>query len=47
VLPVGGWWGLTTHRDGGQREREGKKYPVRQRATMWVFVDEKPAGANK
>ncbi len=36
-----GWWAVTAYRDGGQREREGKKYPVRRRATLWVFVDEK------
>jgi len=47
TLPESGWWAVTTHRDGGEREREGKKYPVRLRATMWVFVDEKPAKADK
>jgi cobalt/nickel transport protein len=36
-----GWWSVTAHRDGGLREHGGKKYPVRQRATLWVFVDEK------
>jgi cobalt/nickel transport protein len=41
TLTEPGWWSLTAHRDGGTREREGKKYPVRQRATLWVFVDEK------
>ena len=34
-----GWWCLTTQRDGGKRERDGKMYPVRQRTTFWVFVD--------
>ena len=38
-LPEPGWWGITTQQNGGQRERNGKKYPVRQRATFWVFVD--------
>jgi cobalt/nickel transport protein len=41
TLPEAGWWSVTAHRDGGTRERDGKKYPLRQRATMWVFVDEK------
>jgi len=47
TLTAPGWWSVTAHRDGGTREREGKKYPVRQRATLWVFVDEKPAKAGK
>jgi len=41
TLTEPGWWSVTAYRDGGTREREGKKYPVRQRATLWVFVDEK------
>jgi cobalt/nickel transport protein len=40
TLTEPGWWSVTAYRDGGTREREGKKYPVRQRATLWVFVDE-------
>ncbi|HKI30323.1 MAG TPA: DUF4198 domain-containing protein [Gemmataceae bacterium] len=36
-----GWWSVTAHHHSGQREREGKKYPVLRRATLWVFVDEK------
>lgn len=38
-----GWWAVTALKPGGEREREGKKYPVLRRATFWVFVDEKPA----
>jgi cobalt/nickel transport protein len=38
-----GWWCLTAARDGGKKERDGKPRPVRQRATLWVHVDEKPA----
>ena len=34
-----GWWCLTTQRDGGQRDHNGKHYPVRRRTTLWVFVD--------
>jgi cobalt/nickel transport protein len=37
-----GWWCLTAQRDGGKKERDGKSYPVRQRGTFWVFVDDKP-----
>jgi cobalt/nickel transport protein len=35
-----GWWGMTASRDGGKKEREGKTYPVRERVTLWVFVDD-------
>ena len=35
-----GWWCLAAQRDGGQRERDGKKYRVRQRSTFWVHVDD-------
>jgi cobalt/nickel transport protein len=41
TLTEPGWWCITAQRDGGKREHEGKIYPVRQRATFWVFVDEK------
>jgi cobalt/nickel transport protein len=43
TLAEPGWWCLTAHRDHGQREHNGKSYPVRQRVTFWVFVDERPA----
>jgi uncharacterized GH25 family protein len=36
-----GWWCLTTARGGGMKEREGKARPVRQRTTLWVFVEDK------
>jgi cobalt/nickel transport protein len=45
TLTEPGWWSVTARRDGGTREHEGKKYPVRRRATLWVFVDEKAAPA--
>jgi uncharacterized GH25 family protein len=35
-----GWWGLTAARNSGTKERDGKAYPVRERVTMWVFVDD-------
>jgi hypothetical protein len=41
-LPEAGWWCLTASRRAGRREHEGKMYPVRQRTTFWVFVDERP-----
>lgn len=34
-----GWWALTAQRINGRREHAGKMFPVRQRATLWVFVD--------
>jgi uncharacterized GH25 family protein len=39
TLPEPGWWCLTASRDGGRREHAGKDYPVRQRTTLWVYVD--------
>lgn len=47
TLPEAGWWCLTASREAGERDHEGKKYPVRRRTTLWVFVDEKPAPAGK
>jgi cobalt/nickel transport protein len=43
TLTEPGWWAVTALRDGGRRERDGKMVPVRQRATLWVFVDDKAA----
>ncbi len=40
TLTEPGWWSLTVSRPKGTRQREGKSFPVRQRATLWVFVDE-------
>jgi uncharacterized GH25 family protein len=40
TLNESGWWCLTVAREHGTRERESKSYPLRQRATFWVFVDE-------
>jgi cobalt/nickel transport protein len=36
-----GWWCITAQRDGGKKERGGKDYPVKQRSTLWVWVDAK------
>jgi cobalt/nickel transport protein len=41
-LMEAGWWCVAVERDGGQRERDGKMYPVHERAIFWVFVDEAP-----
>jgi cobalt/nickel transport protein len=41
TLTEPGWWCLTTQREGGTRDHDGKPYPVRRRSTLWVFVDEK------
>ena len=41
-----GWWCIAAQRDGEKKERDGKTYPVRQRAIHWVYVDDKPT-ANK
>ncbi len=41
TLPEAGWWCVTAQRIGGERERNGKRFPVKQRVTFWVFVDEK------
>jgi uncharacterized GH25 family protein len=40
TLTEPGWWCLTAQHDGGKREHEGRTYPVRQRATLWVYVGE-------
>ena len=44
TLTEAGWWSLTVSRRKGTRMREGKSYPVRQRSTLWVFVDEPARG---
>jgi len=36
-----GWWCLTAARESGRREHDGKTFAVRQRTTLWVFVDDK------
>jgi cobalt/nickel transport protein len=40
TLTEAGWWCLTVARPHGTRMRDGKSYPLRQRSTLWVFVDE-------
>jgi cobalt/nickel transport protein len=41
TLPEPGWWAITAVRDGGTRMREGQRYPVKARSTLWVHVDDK------
>jgi cobalt/nickel transport protein len=43
TLGAGGWWCVTAKRDAGVRERDGKKYPLIQRATFWVYVEPPPS----
>lgn len=42
-----GWWCLTASREGGTRMRDGKACPLRQRSTLWVFVDDRPSGGGR
>jgi cobalt/nickel transport protein len=42
TLTEPGWWCLAVQREHGQHERGGKSYLIRQRAALWVFVDDKP-----
>jgi cobalt/nickel transport protein len=43
TLPEAGWWVLTARQrpERTTRERDGKTYKVFERASLWVFVDEK------
>jgi cobalt/nickel transport protein len=41
TLPSAGWWSITAQRDAGTRNYDGKDYPLRQRVTLWVYVNEK------
>lgn len=41
TLTEPGWWCITAQRETGKKERGSKSYPVRQRTTLWVYVDEK------
>jgi cobalt/nickel transport protein len=41
TLPEAGWWCLTARRTGGTEKHGQKEYPVWQRTTLWVFVDDK------
>jgi cobalt/nickel transport protein len=41
TLPDAGWWALTAAMPGGTKEHEGKPRRVRERSTLWVYVDGK------
>jgi cobalt/nickel transport protein len=44
TLTDAGWWAITAVHAPSRienRKHDGKEYPVRRRATLWVFVDEK------
>jgi cobalt/nickel transport protein len=41
AFPEAGWWSFTAQRDGGTMEKGGKEYPLRQRLTMWIYVEAK------
>ena len=38
-----GWWCLAAASERGEKDHDGKNYPVRSGASLWVFVDEKIA----
>jgi cobalt/nickel transport protein len=42
TLPDPGWWCITAQRPGPEQEHEGKRYLLKQRASLWVFVDKNP-----
>jgi cobalt/nickel transport protein len=42
TLTEPGWWALTASRPAGMHERDGKTHPLRQRSTLWVFVEDRP-----
>lgn len=39
TLSEAGWWGITAQRPAPARLRDGKRYPMKERATLWVYVD--------
>ena len=41
TLPDPGWWGITVSYNAGTTEVRGTSYPLRQRLTLWVHVDER------
>jgi cobalt/nickel transport protein len=47
TLTEPGWWCITAQRQAGTQTRNGKEYPVRQRSTLWVYVDEKTESGSK
>ncbi len=41
AFPEAGWWSFTAQRNAGMHEHKGKEYPLRQRLTMWIHVEDK------
>lgn len=41
TLADAGWWCLSAAVAAGNRDHEGKKYPVRERSILWVHVEER------
>jgi uncharacterized GH25 family protein len=45
TLPEAGWWAVTVTSPHSRKHRAGDKdFPLRFRSTLWVYVDEAPAG---
>jgi cobalt/nickel transport protein len=42
TLTESGWWCLAACTAKGNRERDRKMVPLRKRAILWVFVDDRP-----
>jgi cobalt/nickel transport protein len=42
TLTEPGWWCLTAEQAAGDKEHDGKSYPLIRRTTFWVYVDSKP-----
>jgi uncharacterized GH25 family protein len=47
TLTEPGWWSLTGEKDAGTLKRNDKAFPLKQRCTLWVHVDEKITPAPK
>jgi len=41
TLTEPGWWCITANRMVDMMEHQGKMFPVRERSTFWLFVDDK------
>jgi len=47
VIPWAGWWGFSAIGEGGEREHQGKKYPVELDAVIWVKAFPLPEGVKR
>jgi len=41
TLDEPGWWMISVAHEGGEMERDGKKYPVELRGGLWVHVEKR------